>query len=95
MPCKSATALLALSMVCLKFNAATLSVTAFKFPKMASILVPLFLKFAVIVSTFDKIAESFSVYHESPQVLVIRNGECIYDESHSAINMDEIAEQAA
>ena len=43
----------------------------------------------------DKIAEEFSVYHESPQILVIRNGECIYDESHFAINMDDIAEQAA
>ena len=43
----------------------------------------------------DKIADDFVVYHESPQVLIIRNGECIYDESHSAINMDEITEQAA
>src|SRR5688572_17007554 len=30
----------------------------------------------------NKIAEEFKVYHESPQVLVIKNGECIYDESH-------------
>ncbi len=43
----------------------------------------------------DKIATDFSVFHESPQVLVIRNGECIYDESHSGINMNDIAEQAA
>ncbi|MBX4298775.1 thioredoxin family protein, partial [Mycobacterium tuberculosis] len=33
--------------------------------------------------------------HESPQVLLIRNGECVYDESHMAINIDEINEQAA
>lgn len=46
-------------------------------------------------SISDKIAEDFAVYHESPQVLVIRNGECIYDESHSGINMNDIAEQAA
>lgn len=39
------------------------------------------------------VAEEFKVYHESPQVLVIKNGECIYDESHSGINMDEIREQ--
>lgn len=39
----------------------------------------------------NKIAEDFSVYHESPQILVIVNGECIYDESHSAISMREIA----
>lgn len=43
----------------------------------------------------NKIAEDFKVCHESPQVLVIRNGTCIYDESHMAINIDEIAEQVA
>ncbi len=42
----------------------------------------------------SKIAEVFSVFHESPQVLLIKNGECIYDESHSGINMDEIEQQA-
>ncbi|HUR11581.1 MAG TPA: bacillithiol system redox-active protein YtxJ [Flavitalea sp.] len=43
----------------------------------------------------DKIAEFFKVYHESPQVLVIRNGACIYDESHMGISMKEIMTQAA
>ena len=41
----------------------------------------------------DSVAELFQVHHESPQVLVIDNGECIYDESHYAINMEEILEQ--
>ena len=40
-----------------------------------------------------KIAEEFSVYHESPQILLIKNGECVYDESHSGISMDEITDQ--
>jgi bacillithiol system protein YtxJ len=43
----------------------------------------------------NKIADMFHVHHESPQVLLIRNGECIYDESHNGISMDEIVEQAA
>lgn len=43
----------------------------------------------------NKISEDFSVYHESPQVLLIKNGECIYDESHNGIYLDEIVEQAA
>lgn len=43
----------------------------------------------------NKIVEEFSVYHESPQVLLIRNGECVYDESHSGISMDEIEEQVS
>lgn len=38
----------------------------------------------------NAIAEKFSIYHESPQVLVIKNGDCIYDESHSSIYFDEI-----
>jgi bacillithiol system protein YtxJ len=41
------------------------------------------------------IAEKFKVHHESPQVLVIINGECTYEESHMGISMDEIAEQTA
>ena len=40
------------------------------------------------------IAEKFQVHHESPQVLLIKNGECTYDESHYGIMMDEIIEQA-
>jgi bacillithiol system protein YtxJ len=41
----------------------------------------------------NQIAEDFDVYHESPQVIMIKNGECIYDESHGSISMDDIAEQ--
>ncbi|MEP7165894.1 MAG: bacillithiol system redox-active protein YtxJ [Ferruginibacter sp.] len=41
----------------------------------------------------NKIEEDFGVNHESPQVLLIRNGECIYDESHNGISMIEIEEQ--
>jgi bacillithiol system protein YtxJ len=46
-------------------------------------------------SLSNKIATDLTVYHESPQVLVIKNGECIYDESHMAIRMENIIEQAA
>ncbi|MDI9364702.1 MAG: bacillithiol system redox-active protein YtxJ [Flavobacterium sp.] len=41
------------------------------------------------------IAKKFQVHHESPQVLVIKNGECVYDESHYGISMGEIAAQTA
>jgi len=41
-----------------------------------------------------EIAESFDVAHESPQVLLIKNGLCVYDESHGGIQMEEIEEQA-
>lgn len=41
----------------------------------------------------NKVSSVFNVYHESPQILIIKNGECIYDESHSSITMTEIEEQ--
>jgi bacillithiol system protein YtxJ len=41
-------------------------------------------------SVSNSIAERFSVEHESPQVLVIKNGKCVYHESHMGIMMDEI-----
>jgi bacillithiol system protein YtxJ len=43
----------------------------------------------------NQIAQTFSVHHESPQVLVIKGGECVFDESHLGISMKDIAEQAA
>lgn len=38
----------------------------------------------------NSIASLFNIDHESPQVLVIRNGEAIYDNSHSRIDANEI-----
>lgn len=38
----------------------------------------------------DKIVEMFRVPHASPQVLLIKDGECVYKESHSGITMDEL-----
>ncbi|HTN45624.1 MAG TPA: bacillithiol system redox-active protein YtxJ [Flavipsychrobacter sp.] len=41
----------------------------------------------------NRIAEIFNVHHESPQVLLIRNGECVYEESHNGIYFEEILDQ--
>ncbi|MEA5257537.1 bacillithiol system redox-active protein YtxJ [Arcicella aquatica] len=38
------------------------------------------------------IASTFGVEHQSPQVLIIQNGECIYDASHFEISFAELAE---
>jgi bacillithiol system protein YtxJ len=43
----------------------------------------------------NKIAEQFKVHHESPQMLLIKNGECIYETSHGEISAEELAEQMA
>ena len=38
----------------------------------------------------NEIATFFQVHHESPQLLLIKDGECIYVESHYGIMMDEL-----
>ena len=38
----------------------------------------------------NKIAEEFNIDHQSPQILIINGGQCVYNESHSGIHMDEI-----
>ncbi len=45
-------------------------------------------------SVSNKIEELFQVAHESPQLLLIKNGLCVYDESHYGISMDDTVEQA-
>ena len=39
-----------------------------------------------------QVAETFQVHHESPQVLLIKDGECVLDASHGDISADEVAE---
>ncbi|MBC7916030.1 MAG: bacillithiol system redox-active protein YtxJ [Pyrinomonadaceae bacterium] len=43
----------------------------------------------------NAIAETFNVHHESPQLLLIKDGECIYESSHGEISAEEAAEQMA
>ena len=38
----------------------------------------------------NAVAESFGVYHESPQVILIKNGEAVYDASHMSISTAEL-----
>jgi len=38
----------------------------------------------------NAVAETFSVQHQSPQVLIIKDGQCIYDNSHMGISYTEI-----
>jgi bacillithiol system protein YtxJ len=38
----------------------------------------------------NAVARTFGVEHESPQVLLIRDGKCQYDASHLGIRLDEV-----
>jgi bacillithiol system protein YtxJ len=39
-----------------------------------------------------KITTDFQVPHQSPQILIIKDGNAVYDESHMAITTEKIAE---
>jgi len=40
----------------------------------------------------NKIAEVFQVAHQSPQILLIKDGDCVLESSHSDISAEEVAE---
>lgn len=36
------------------------------------------------------VSETFSITHESPQVLIVKDGKCLYDVSHESIYLKDI-----
>jgi bacillithiol system protein YtxJ len=55
-------------------------------------LAPYYLDLISYRSVSAHIADTFEVHHESPQVLLIHQGECVYDASHLDIQVAEIQE---
>jgi len=53
-------------------------------------IIPYYLDLISYKSISNEISNRYQVIHESPQVLIIRNGISVYDESHNGIRMDEI-----
>ena len=56
---------------------------------------PYYLDLLANRSISNQIAETFAVEHQSPQLLVIRNGACQYDASHLGINLQEVKKHLA
>ena len=54
------------------------------------LLTPYYLDLLAHRNVSNEIAQHYGVTHESPQVLLIKNGKSVYSESHMAINMPEI-----
>ncbi|GAB3263092.1 bacillithiol system redox-active protein YtxJ [Larkinella harenae] len=54
---------------------------------------PYYLDLIAFRSISNQIADDFGVDHQSPQVLLIQNGECIYDASHFDISFDDVKQQ--
>jgi bacillithiol system protein YtxJ len=43
----------------------------------------------------NQVARAFAIGHESPQLLLIRDGKCVYDASHLGIRLDEVKKHLA
>ena len=54
---------------------------------------PYFLDLISYREISDAISKEFGVYHESPQVIIIKEGKAVYDNSHMGINYQEILSQ--
>ena len=55
---------------------------------------PYFLDLVLFRETSACVARQFDVEHESPQILIIENGQSIYDRSHFDIDYHKILEAA-
>ncbi|WP_136667044.1 bacillithiol system redox-active protein YtxJ [Flavobacterium sp. H122] len=51
---------------------------------------PYFLDLLEFRPISNEIASVFNVTHQSPQLLVIKNGVCVYDASHDGIEVDSL-----
>ncbi|WP_026463396.1 bacillithiol system redox-active protein YtxJ [Adhaeribacter aquaticus] len=56
---------------------------------------PYYLDLLSYRSVSNAIAETFAIMHQSPQLLLIKDGECLYDASHMGIRLDEVKKQVA
>lgn len=55
-------------------------------------LKPYYLDLLIHRDISNKLATHYNVEHESPQVLVIEKGKCIYTESHHGIRYEDLPE---
>ncbi len=54
---------------------------------------PYYLDLIAFRDVSNEVARQFGIYHQSPQVILIKNGKAIYDDSHMAISLDIIKQQ--
>lgn len=51
---------------------------------------PYFLDLIAHRNISNIVAEMFNVYHQSPQIIVIKNGKAVFDESHMGISFQAL-----
>lgn len=55
-------------------------------------ITPYYLDLIQFRNVSNAIATKFRVMHQSPQILVIKNGECVLDASHNSIDVEILRE---
>ncbi len=53
-------------------------------------LQPYFLDLLAHRNISNEIADRFNIIHQSPQILLIKEGKCVYDESHEGIGVENL-----
>lgn len=53
-------------------------------------IIPVYLDLLKYRPLSNALAERYGIMHESPQVLLIKDGRCVYNASHNAIGVREI-----
>lgn len=56
-------------------------------------IIPVYLDLLKYRNISNLIAEKFDVQHESPQVILLKNGKCVYSASHNAIDVSAIKDE--
>lgn len=54
-------------------------------------VLPVYLDLIAHRNLSNALAEEFNVIHQSPQILVIKDGECVYNNSHNQIDAGKLS----
>lgn len=58
------------------------------------VIEPFYLDLLAYRNISNAIASHYNIEHESPQALIIKNGKCVFSQTHMSINVPDILEQA-
>lgn len=59
----------------------------------ATVAAPFFLDLIQYREISNEIASRYAVVHQSPQLILIKNKQAVYNDSHDAISVDELTKQ--
>jgi bacillithiol system protein YtxJ len=55
-------------------------------------VIPYFLDLLEYRNVSNEIASRFGVYHQSPQIILVKDGKAVYNASHESIGINKLAQ---